>query len=335
MATTSYYNDLAGPVAGAAPCGPDLDASEGALTALASRGVVGQATGILNPSLDWRKLREDVLELCRRSHDLRLLPYLCAAVLRTEGLQSFLSILQLAKAWLESYPDAVHPLIEDDFNPRLLVLANLQDPYAVLDALRRVPLAGEGPASRISVRAWRIARGEAGTTTNDAAGAGGAELESALQALGTDAAKEIEAVIQQAIRNIQSIETLCSGTEAGSGEGELRELKGGLMEILEILATKTGSPAATDSGLLGTDLIVNADSPSPGYSGQIRSRNDAIRALSDVQAFFKSTEPSSPVPLLVERAKRLVNCDFMEVLEDLMPDRVSEAKVAAGVKDKS
>ena len=65
--------------------------------------------------------------------------------------------------------------------------------------------------------------------------------------------------------------------------------------------------------------------------GAIRSRTDAIRALDAVSEFFRRNEPSSPVPLLLQRAKRLVAKDFMEILRDLTPDGVSQAEMIGGL----
>ena len=47
----------------------------------------------------------------------------------------------------------------------------------------------------------------------------------------------------------------------------------------------------------------------------------------------KPAEPSSPIPLLLERAKRLVSKDFLEVLADIAPDALATARTAAGLKD--
>ena len=65
----------------------------------------------------------------------------------------------------------------------------------------------------------------------------------------------------------------------------------------------------------------------------INSRADAIRALDAVAEYFRRSEPSSPIPLFVERAKRLVAKDFLEVLADIAPDAVSVARSAGGLKD--
>jgi type VI secretion system protein ImpA len=72
---------------------------------------------------------------------------------------------------------------------------------------------------------------------------------------------------------------------------------------------------------------------STGSVTDIKSRQDAIRALDAVAAFFRSHEPSSPVPLFVERAKRLVSKSFMEVLEDIAPEGLSQAQLIGGIKN--
>jgi type VI secretion system protein ImpA len=47
--------------------------------------------------------------------------------------------------------------------------------------------------------------------------------------------------------------------------------------------------------------------------------------------YFRRNEPSSPIPLFVDRAKRLVAKDFLEVLADIAPDALAQARVAGGV----
>ena len=49
--------------------------------------------------------------------------------------------------------------------------------------------------------------------------------------------------------------------------------------------------------------------------------------------YYERHEPSSPVPLLLKRAKRLVAKDFMEILRDLAPDGVDQAERISGPSD--
>jgi type VI secretion system protein ImpA len=49
------------------------------------------------------------------------------------------------------------------------------------------------------------------------------------------------------------------------------------------------------------------------------SRGEALALLDSVQRYFRQAEPSSPVPMLCQRALALAERDFMSVLEDVLP----------------
>jgi type VI secretion system protein ImpA len=53
-------------------------------------------------------------------------------------------------------------------------------------------------------------------------------------------------------------------------------------------------------------------------------------ACSNAFAHNEKHEPSSPVPLLLARAKGLVFKDFMEVLRDIAPNAVAQAEALRG-----
>ncbi|MBS1173145.1 MAG: type secretion system protein TssA, partial [Proteobacteria bacterium] len=61
-------------------------------------------------------------------------------------------------------------------------------------------------------------------------------------------------------------------------------------------------------------------------SGEIRSREDAIRLLDKVCAYLDRNEPSNPAPLLIQRAKRLMTMSFVDIIRDMAPDGVEIAK---------
>jgi type VI secretion system protein ImpA len=52
---------------------------------------------------------------------------------------------------------------------------------------------------------------------------------------------------------------------------------------------------------------------------RVQSRAQAIVLLDQVQRFFRHAEPSSPVPMLCDRARALAERDFMGVLRDVLP----------------
>jgi type VI secretion system protein ImpA len=62
-------------------------------------------------------------------------------------------------------------------------------------------------------------------------------------------------------------------------------------------------------------------------------RADVIRMMDAICAYYREHEPSSPVPMLITRAKRLVNLSFLEALRDLSPSTVSDLEKIAGVEN--
>ncbi len=63
---------------------------------------------------------------------------------------------------------------------------------------------------------------------------------------------------------------------------------------------------------------------------RIHSRGDVVKALDELCRYYQQNEPSSPVPLLLRRAQRLAKMDFVEALNELLPDSVSQLKTIAG-----
>ncbi len=70
-----------------------------------------------------------------------------------------------------------------------------------------------------------------------------------------------------------------------------------------------------------------------GVPGEINSRDEAMRVLDKVSDYFVRHEPSSPVPMLIRRAKRLVSKNFMEIVRDLAPDGLPQVEKIRGEGD--
>jgi type VI secretion system protein ImpA len=67
---------------------------------------------------------------------------------------------------------------------------------------------------------------------------------------------------------------------------------------------------------------VEASSPAPADGDSryhVGSRAQAIALLDQVQRFFRRAEPSSPVPMLCDRARAFAERDFMGVLREVLP----------------
>ena len=64
--------------------------------------------------------------------------------------------------------------------------------------------------------------------------------------------------------------------------------------------------------------------------GTIGSRADVERALDRIIEYYNESEPSSPLPILLKRARRLIGADFMTILQDIAPQGVENAQLIGG-----
>jgi type VI secretion system protein ImpA len=85
---------------------------------------------------------------------------------------------------------------------------------------------------------------------------------------------------------------------------------------LEKLSNFADVPPAPGEG--GESIGQSAPSgPAPRYV--VTNRAQAIALLDLVHRYFRRSEPSSPVPMLCDRARALAERDFMGVLRDVLP----------------
>jgi type VI secretion system protein ImpA len=92
------------------------------------------------------------------------------------------------------------------------------------------------------------------------------------------------------------------------GSEQVFDLPVGRLSDLSAVAPRVGPPSPEVS-----------DEPTNSVCYSVKSRSQAIGLLDQVQRFFRAAEPSSPVPMLCERARALAERDFMGVLRDVLP----------------
>jgi type VI secretion system protein ImpA len=99
----------------------------------------------------------------------------------------------------------------------------------------------------------------------------------------------------------------------------------GTNPVFDLPVSKLSAPSASP---VGNDVSAGADPEFAGSAAvaasaksqhRIGSRAQALALLDSVQNYFRHAEPSSPIPMLCERARALAERDFMGVLEDVLP----------------
>ena len=322
-------NALVQPLGEGAPCGTDLEDTQ-QLAAIDAFRIFGQATP-LNTDTDWRAINAAALEALGISRDFRLLAHVAAAQLRLTGLQPFIDSLGVAARWLEDYFDAVFPRIDDDAVLRKNALNYFADRMAMIDALRRVPLASHRQLGSYSLRHIAIAAGQQAPGEEEAdAAPTEALINGAFEASPQEDLADLMTSIHAGLSALQAIESAMvakQGVQAAPDTGALSEV---LTRMRDAVAKHIRAPVMEAAA----EGVADGATPATGgVPGQIRSREDAVRSLEAVAEFFRRAEPSSPVPMFVDRAKRLISRDFLEVLEELAPESVAAVKHVGGIRD--
>jgi len=280
----------------------------------------------------WRDVRDKALELFSRTKDLRVGMYLVHAVVQADGLNSLGDCLTLMRGLVDRFWDGVHPKLdpEDDNDPTMRVntLASLADPDGMLAAVRVAPLVESRLLGRFSLRDIEVATGKlsaaAGEDPPDTAAIDGAFQEAELEGL-QSRAQSIDLALEQ-LQGMEAFLAETIGSDRSPDVGALRRMLTDSQRVLgEHLAARGEGETVegeADGGGAGPQAL----------TGQINSRQDVIKALDKACEYFSRHEPSSPVPLLLQRAKRLVAKDFMEIMRDLAPDGVTQAQTITGAE---
>ena len=282
------------------------------------------------PPLEWDKIRAEALEGLNKSKDLRLLAYLGTALLRTDGLPAFAGVLTTASQWLDTYWAQVYPALDEDAIARRNALNCFADRMAVIDRIWRLPLVTSRQHGRYSLRDIEIARGQAAPGPLEAKPEEAAILD-AFKELSLDELTALDASAAAASAALTSIDARMRSEGGPEIAPDFEPLVTQFAKLGRICKDQLASRG--ESGGEAAAAAAAGSGEVAFRAGAINSRADAIRALDAVAEYFRRNEPSSPIPLFVDRAKRLVAKDFLEVLADIAPDALAVARSAGGLKD--
>jgi type VI secretion system protein ImpA len=347
---------LSRPIDDAEPAGPDLEYSSVAELDRFAAGTPGtidpktqELVGAEEPN--WRKVVEMSTELLGKTKDLRVAAWLTRAELANRGLPGLSDGLKLIATLVENFWESLYPMLDrdegDDPIERLNVLANLSpDPAqsygsasteGLLRALRGAVVAESREVGRYTVRDLEYSLGRmqppAGQTAPPAA------LLAAAWKRGDPAAnREKREGIAIGLAALQAIARLFQ--EHSGQRPSLDLLQQTLRRVGEFYAT-LDAEAAAEAAEAGEGAEGGADdgetggAAAPGgkppRSSGLASRADAVRILQQVAEFLRKAEPSSPAPMFVDRAIKLLQMDFNAIVKELMPDSKDRIEMLGGI----
>lgn len=337
------------PIDAAAPSGPDLRYSPE--YAELDRALAGKPERVLGNSVvaaeppDWRTARDKASALLASTKDLRIGVALARALLEIDGLAGFGDGLALVRQLVEQFWDTLHPQLdaEDDNDPTARVSAMAELTHRdVIQALRSVPLITSrafGPVSlKVIDAALAGARAPAPAAGNGTAAPAptAATIEAAFQEATTEALAQALAAVTRCADEARTLAEKWAERLPGTGPDftEFRRVIAQAQQAVKArMDQRQDAPGAAQAPSPDGASAAGAPAPRPRTLAEIDSREDVLRAIDAICAYYARHEPSSPVPLLLQRSKRLVTMSFMDILKEMVPDSIESVQKITGHTD--
>ena len=320
--------------------------------------------------VEWSEVLQTAAELSKSGRDLRLLVIVVRALANEGGFGGLGYGLDLLAKSIEAYWENLHPELRDSPSPRdaalrrinaLLQLESESD--GVLGDLTKQVFFSVRPLGPITGSDLEMAMLDGQAMLREAAqGLNDKEKSVLLEKHEARIQRVKTACKVQAEQDGASFDSLRSEANAALAAFD------GLEEILGLKLAADGKAnnlpklgqflkrvAATldNSGTVGPESTVKpppvtnvtSQQPSVGLASppattgagaipdRLNSRGDVEKLLDLIIDFYDRTEPSSPIPHLARRMRRMVPMDFLALMEEMAPSGLKEFKSLAGVGD--
>jgi len=286
---------------------------------------------------DWKTVETLSLNLLSHSRDLRIAAALLRALLALHGFAGLRDGLVLIQRLLNERWDSVHPQFDadDDMDATLRInsLASLAERSTTIKEINYAELILLPGLGSLNLRMLEWELGEVA-------------LPAGMSLLGIDSIR----------RAIQDIDTVTLETTATL----LEQSCAAALDIEAVLLRKVGAAQTLNLDLLINNLkrahdffvpilaqrhaqkvdeitqqVNSAVSSRSRIStgeiiGEIQSREDVTKMIDKICSYYQKHEPSSPVPLMLQRAKKIVPMNFFEILEEIAADSAKQVKQVVG-----
>ena len=318
-------------------------------------------------ALDWDDLLTQAEELAGSGRDLRLLVIVVRAVANEAGFAGLAAGLTLLSETVKQNWDDLHPALRDGPSKRenatrrtnALYQIENDDNGLLADLQFNTVLTprGLGPVTGADLAAGTLNRN---TILSEAAkGLGDKEqalivaehearvtrVATACRATAAEQPDELTALVNDVAACLNSVTILEQSLDERVAENGVGVKFKALGTFLERVAA-TLAVAQDGTQAAGEPQMVSPPSPAPtangaapaaasptALPGQINSRRDVERCLDMVIDFYERTEPSSPIPHLARRMRKMVPMNFMQLMEEIAPSGMKEFRGVAGVFD--
>lgn len=311
---TIDFLDLALPIDDVSPSGDNLEYTEEFL----KLNQFLETASDKNPN--WNAIYDLSVELFNKTRDLRLASVITQCLLDIVGILSLKTSLLFIENLLVNLWDSIYPRLENnDIAYRLKAIHEINNNEYLLYQIRKTVFLPQHNKDPFTIRDIEKMDAHDSSATLQLA-----QLQQHIQSQPEQAAT-LAASLRSSLSSCQRIEEFLP-----QSTNNLQKL---LLMILKYLPTAeepTAQPEAAHSEPSNPAHAYTSTPLNPALN-TIRGRADIALLLDQMCEYLSEHEPSNPAPLLLRRAKKLLELNFLEVMEELNPEGVQQIKRLAGL----
>lgn len=331
-------DELLAPISAEAPAGTDaaeeIEKLEEKIKGKQTETIVDGRPVATFEEPNWRELTEESADLLKnKSKHLRAAMIYCVACSVTRAWPGLHEGLEVMATLLESSWDTLHPVPEEgDPYERAGILSDLSlpmskplDPYNFVLRVQRLKLTQSNNHG-----SWSFLEMEAAQTPEqkllgaDVTPPSLEQINASWADLAEEPRDEMLTAVSGAVSCLKRIAEVFKDKKSKPDLALLTTILGKIERRIQAKGALSPADEPTDEAR-----------PEKGKTkslvlGEIQSREDAVKTLKAVSAYFQRTEPSSPIPLLLKLALEVRNQTFVQILKRLSPSSVDELEKLFG-----
>jgi type VI secretion system protein ImpA len=315
------------------------------------------AMGDDDAKADWKPvLMHGNKAIAMRSKDLELVAYMIEALVRLHGFAGLRDGVRLARELIEKYWDHLYPLPDEEgLETRVGPLTGLNGDDAegtLIAPIARIPLTegrDAGPFAYYHYQAVNALRQIVDDEAREKKIRAGALAPATFDAAVRDtSAAFLVNLVEDLTQTQQEFAQLAAVLEEKCGDkapptSAIKAAIGNCLDAVKFIGRDklaASAPAAAAADLPTTDAGGQPAAQAATVAtavGDIRNRDDALRALLKVAEFFRRNEPHTPVSYSIEQAVRWGRMSLPELLHELIPDESSKKQMfkQVGIREES
>ncbi len=362
--------ELLEPISDEMPCGEEgsLFALEEIVKEHGAGIVAGAELETAEPN--WAELQEQSESHFKECKHLRTALFLTLSGMNRGGVAGFRDGLSLIKGLIERYWDTMYPELDPDesmgdpdgwmereniLNDMSAPLATVGDTMKFIQRLRSTPLTNSRQLGCFSLRDIQAAMAAGGGDGDGEGGEGDSSvpkmslIQGAFEDTDQDEIEVMYTALTEASELLDGIREALSEKLSQSVPPTFDNIASMLKDMVKPLHKELDRRGFFDEEDFGDDDFgsdedgdgegsSDGDGGGSGGGGRrgdmasagINSREDVLKAFGLIYKYYSKNEPSSPVPLIMKRAERLVTASFYDIISDLSPGAVSDIESITG-----